>query len=50
MAVQLPFKTHVIDVVSVIAGVVVAVATVPVNQFAETTEALVTVPHEVGAT
>jgi hypothetical protein len=33
----------------VIAGVVVAVATVHANQLADTTLALVTVPHEVGA-
>lgn len=33
----------------VIAGVVVGFATLQVNQFADTTEALVTVPHEVGA-
>ena len=36
-------------VVIVIAGVVVAVATLPPNQLALATETLVTVPHEVVA-
>ena len=40
----LPFNTPLTLVVSVIAGVVVAVATVPANPLAETTDALVTVP------
>jgi hypothetical protein len=40
-----PFKGPVTDVCKVIAGVVVAVATVPENPLAETTEALVTVPE-----
>jgi hypothetical protein len=44
IAVPLPFKTPVIDVVSVIAGVVVEVATVPVKPLAETTDTEVTVP------
>ena len=47
MAVPLPFKSPVIVVVSVIAGVVVAVATVPANPLAETTDAEVTVPDGV---
>jgi hypothetical protein len=44
MAVPFPLKIPVIDVESVIAGVVVAVDTVPANPLAETTETLVTVP------
>ena len=49
IAVPLPFKTPVIDVVSVMAGVVVAVATVPAKPLADTTLALVTVPLVAGA-
>ena len=37
------------DVLKVIAGVVVAVATVPAKPLADTTEALVTVPAPAGA-
>jgi hypothetical protein len=44
IAVPLPCKIPVIVVESVIAGVVVAVATVPAKPFALTTETLVTVP------
>ena len=44
MAVPFPFRMPVILVVSVIAGVVVAVATVPANPLAETTLTVVTVP------
>ncbi len=44
IAVPLPDKIPVTDVVSVIAGVEVAVATVPANPFAVTTETLETVP------
>jgi hypothetical protein len=44
MAVPLPFKTPEMDVETVIAGVVVAVATVPAKPLADTTLALVTVP------
>ena len=44
IAVPLPLSTPVIEVVSVIAGVVVSVATVPANPFAETTDAVVTEP------
>jgi hypothetical protein len=45
MAVPFPFKTFaVIDVVSVIAGVVEGVATVPARPFAVTTETLLTPP------
>jgi len=44
IAVPFPLRTPVIVVVRVIAGVVVAVATVPANPFAVTTETLVTVP------
>jgi ABC-type transporter Mla subunit MlaD len=44
MAVALPLSNPVMLVVIVMAGVVVAVATVPANPFAETTEAEVTVP------
>ena len=44
IAVPLPFRTPVMVVVSVIAGVVVAVATVPAKPLAEATEAEVTVP------
>ena len=49
IAVPFHFKSPVTLVARVIAGVVVAVATVPVNPFADTTLALVTVPPEVGA-
>jgi hypothetical protein len=45
IAVPLPFKTPVIVVDRVIAGVVVAFATVPAKPFADTTDALVTVPE-----
>ena len=44
-AVPLPFTIPLTVVESVIAGVVVAVATVPLRPFAETTETLVTVPE-----
>ena len=44
MAVPLPFNTPVMDVVSVIAGVLVGLATVPAKPLAETTETLCTVP------
>lgn len=44
IAVPSPFSKPVMLVVSVIAGVVVSVATVPVKPFALTTEVLVTVP------
>ena len=44
IAVPLPFRTPVMLVVSVIAGVEVAVATVPAKPFAVTTETVVTVP------
>jgi hypothetical protein len=44
IAVPLPFNTPEMVVDSVIAGVVVAVATDPANPFDETTETLVTVP------
>jgi len=44
IAVPFPFKRPVMLVVKVIAGVVVAFATVPVNPFVETTETVVTVP------
>ena len=44
IAVPLPFSRPVIVVESVIAGVVVAVATVPASPLADTTETLVTVP------
>ena len=45
----LPLITPVIDVETVIAGVEVAVATVPAKPLAETTETLVTVPDPDGA-
>lgn len=45
MAVPLPFRTPVMEVLIVIAGVVVAVATVPARPLAETTDTLVTVPY-----
>jgi len=45
IAVPLPFKSPVMLVVIVIAGVVVAVATLPPKPFAETMEAVVTVPE-----
>lgn len=45
IAVPLPCKIPVAVVEIVIAGVVVAVATVPANPFAVTTETLVTVPE-----
>jgi len=44
IAVPLPFRIPVMLVEIVIAGVVVAVATVPANPFAEVTETLVTLP------
>ncbi len=44
MAVPLPLSTPVTLVVIVMAGVVVAVATVPANPLAEVTDTLVTVP------
>jgi hypothetical protein len=44
IAVPLPFRTPVMLVESVIAGVVVAFATVPANPLADTTETVVTVP------
>ncbi len=42
MAVPLPFKTPVIVVVIVMAGVVVGFATEPAKPFAETTDTVVT--------
>ena len=48
-AVQLPFKTPVIEVERVIAGVVVALATLHANPLADTTLAVVTVPQAEGA-
>ena len=48
IAVPLPFKTPVIEVLIVMAGVVVDVATVPAKPFADTTETLVTVPLVAG--
>jgi len=45
IAVPLPFRSPEIVVVSVIAGVVVAFATVPASPFADTIERLVTVPQ-----
>jgi hypothetical protein len=45
IAVPLPFNTPVIDVEIVIAGVVVAFATVPANPFADVTETVETVPE-----
>jgi hypothetical protein len=47
MAVPLPCKIPVIDVDIVIAGAEVALATVPANPLAETTETVVTVPTPV---
>ena len=44
IAVALPFNTPVMDVLSVMAGVVVAVATVPAKPLADTTETVDTVP------
>ena len=44
IAVAFPFKIPVIDVEMVIAGVVVAVATLPAKPFADAMDALVTVP------
>lgn len=44
IAVPLPERIPVTDVLRVIAGVVVAFATVPAKPFAETTETVVTVP------
>ena len=44
IAVPLPFSSPVMVVESVIAGVVVAVATVPASPLADTTDTLVTVP------
>ena len=49
MAVPLPLSKPVIVVVKVMAGVVVAVATVPAKPLAETTDTLVTVPLVAGA-
>ena len=49
IAVPLPFKTPVTLVVRVMAGVLVAVATVPAKPLADTTETLVTVPLVAGA-
>ena len=49
IAVPLPFKTPVMDVETVMAGVVVAVATVPAKPLVETTLTLVTVPLVAGA-
>ena len=49
IAVPLPFKTPVTLVVRVIAGVLVAVATVPAKPLADTTDTLVTVPLVAGA-
>ena len=48
IAVPLPLSTPVIVVDSVIAGVVVLLATVPVKPLADTTETLVTVPPDDG--
>ena len=48
MAVPLPLSKPVMDVLSVMAGVVVAVATVPAKPLAETTDTLVTVPLVAG--
>ena len=48
MAVPLPFSKPVMVVVRVMAGVVVAVATVPAKPLAETTDTLVTVPLVAG--
>ena len=45
MAVPLPCKIPVMEVEIVMAGVVVAVATVPANPFVETTDTLVTEPE-----
>ena len=45
IAVPLPLSRPVMLVVKVIAGVVVAVATVPANPLADTTDTLVTVPE-----
>ena len=49
IAVPLPFKTPVMDVETVMAGVVVAVATVPAKPLVDTTLTLVTVPLVAGA-
>jgi hypothetical protein len=46
IAVPFPFSKPLTVVLSVIAGVVVAVATVPANPFAVTTDTLCTVPVE----
>jgi hypothetical protein len=48
MAVPFPWRTPVIVVDNVIAGVVVGFATVPAKPFAVTTETLVTVPVPAG--
>ena len=48
IAVPLPFNSPVIVVESVMAGVVVLVATVPAKPLAVTTETLVTVPPSEG--
>ena len=50
IAVPLPTKIPVAEVVSVIAGVVVGLATVPAKPLAEATETVVTVPVPVAAT
>jgi hypothetical protein len=47
IAVPLPFNKPVMVVESVIAGVVVAVATVPASPLADTTDTLVTVPRPI---
>ena len=49
IAVPFPLSTPVTDVVSVMAGVVVDVATVPAKPLAVTTETEVTVPFVAGA-
>ena len=48
IAVPLPFNSPVMVVESVMAGVVVLVATVPARPLADTTETLVTVPQDDG--
>ena len=47
IAVPLPFSSPVMVVDSVIAGVVVAVATVPASPLADTTDTLDTVPRPI---
>ena len=49
IAVPLPFSTPVMVVDKVMAGVEVAVATVPAKPLADTTETVVTVPDVAGA-